>query len=61
MNEVPMTADVIFYGTVDNSGNFFFHKITYLGMDITAIAARHGFTDATPWEKAARALYRSAQ
>lgn len=57
----PMTAAVTFYGTVDGDGNFSFSKITYLGLDITDLAARHGYTDASPWENVARKLYLSGR
>ena len=56
-----MAADVTFYGTVNRAGEFSFSKITYLGVDITALAARHGYTDASPWENVARKLYLSAR
>jgi len=61
LNGRPMTADVTFYGTVDSTGDFSFSKITYLGVDITELAARHGYTNPGPWENVAQQLYRAAQ
>ncbi len=50
------TYSVTFHGTVED-GAFTFTKVTYYGMDITALAAQAGYDDASPWEEAAAELY----
>ena len=52
-----MTDTVTFYGTVDGAGSFSFTKVTYHGMDITSMAAKAGYDDASQWEAEAAALY----
>ena len=47
---------VIFHGTVEN-GQFSFTKVTYYGLDITALAAQAGYDDAGEWETEAGELY----
>jgi len=60
INGNPMSADLTFHGQVQGEG-FVFDKVTYLGIDLTAIAAANGITDASAWEQAAWQLYLAAQ
>lgn len=57
VNGISMSGEVTFHGTVDADASFLFTKVTYLGMDVTSIAAQNGYGDATPWQNAASALY----
>ena len=56
LNGKSMTASVTFHGTVAG-GVFTFDKITYGALDLTALAAAAGYTDASPWEAAAAIIY----
>lgn len=60
INGSPMAADLTFHGAVEGDG-FLFDKVTYKGIDLTAIAAANGITDASPWQEAARQLYLAQQ
>ena len=60
INGNPMSANLTFHGQVQGEG-FVFDKVTYLGIDLTAIAAANGITDASAWEQAAWQLYLAAQ
>ena len=56
VNGMAMTGKVTFSGTVDAQG-FHFTKVSYLGMDITSMAAQAGYTDAIVWELEALEIY----
>lgn len=56
INGKAMSADLVFHGTVEN-GEFSFDKVMYGGLDLTALAAAAGYTDASPWEAAAAIIY----
>ena len=56
VNGKSMSADLTFHGTVE-AGTFAFDKVTYGRLDLTAIAAAAGYTDASPWEAVAEILY----
>ncbi|MCD8117412.1 MAG: hypothetical protein LUE21_09925 [Oscillospiraceae bacterium] len=56
INGQAMTGSVTFHGTVED-GTFTFTRITYMGMDITSMAAAAGYSDASYWEAAAASLY----
>lgn len=60
INGSPMSARLTFHGEISGQG-FVFDKVTYMGIDLTAIAAANGITDASPWQDAAWQLYRSRQ
>lgn len=52
----PLDGPVTFHGTVDN-GVISFEKVTYYGLDITALAAQAGYDDGSYWENEAIAIY----
>lgn len=56
LNGKAMTAMLVFHGVYENGG-FSFDKVTYGALDLTTLAAAAGYTDASPWEAAAAALY----
>ena len=56
INGSPMSAKLTFHGEVSGQG-FVFDKVTYMGIDLTAIAAANGLTDASPWQTAAWQMY----
>ena len=56
INGKAMSADLTFHGTVEN-GVFSFDKVTYGAIDLTAIAAAAGYSDAAPWEASAAIIY----
>lgn len=56
INGDAMTSEVTFHGTVEN-GEISFTKITYFGLDITALAAMAGYDDSTYWETVAEIIY----
>ncbi len=56
VNGEPMSGAVTFHGSVEN-GDIVFTKITYFGLDITALAAAAGYDDPSYWEAAAQSLY----
>lgn len=56
LNGKAMTAVLVFHGAYENGG-FSFDKVTYGALDLTTLAAAAGYTDASPWEAAAAALY----
>lgn len=56
VNGKSMSANLTFHGTVDK-GVFSLDKVTYGALDLTAIAAAAGYTDAAPWEAVAEVLY----
>lgn len=56
INGKAMTAVLVFHGVYENGG-FSFDKVTYGALDLTALAAAAGYSDATPWETAAGILY----
>lgn len=56
VNGKAMSGRLTFHGTVDN-GEFSFTKVTFFGLDLTAIAASAGYTDASYWETAAGIIY----
>ncbi len=51
-----MADTVTFHGTVEE-GAFSFDRVTYYGMDITAMAREAGYEDASQWEAEAAELY----
>ena len=59
VNGVAMSGTLTFHGTVDQNADFSFTKVTYMGLDLTKIAADSGYDDASPWQNAARELYLS--
>lgn len=56
VNGAPMTGRITFHGTVEG-GRFSFTKVTYLGLDVTGVAAASGYEDASYWERAAAIIY----
>ena len=56
INGKAMTASLVFHGVYENGG-FTFDKVTYGALDLTALAAAAGYTDASPWETAAAIIY----
>ena len=56
VNGQRMKGRVTFHGTVED-GVFTFTKITYFGLDLTAIAKAAGYGDASYWETAAAIIY----
>ena len=56
INGKAMTASLVFHGVYENGG-FSFDKVTYGALDLTALAAAAGYTDASPWESAAAIIY----
>lgn len=56
INGEAMTGTVTFHGTVED-GKISFTKITYFGLDITALAAAAGYSDPAYWEAAAQSIY----
>lgn len=56
VNGQRMKGRVTFHGTVED-GEFSFTKITYFGLDLTAIAKAAGYGDADYWEAAAAIIY----
>lgn len=56
INGKAMTASLVFHGVYEN-GAFSFDKVTYGALDLTALAAAAGYTDAAPWETAAGIIY----
>lgn len=56
INGKAMTASLVFHGVYENGG-FSFDKVTYGALDLTALAAAAGYTDASPWETAAAIIY----
>lgn len=56
INGKAMTAALVFHGVYEN-GAFSFDKVTYGALDLTALAAAAGYTDAAPWETAAGIIY----
>ena len=56
INGKAMTAALVFHGVYEN-GAFSFDKVTYGALDLTALAAAAGYTDAAPWEAAAGIIY----
>ncbi len=56
INGKAMSAALVFHGTVEK-GVFSFDKVMYGALDITALAAAAGYTDASPWETAAAIIY----
>lgn len=58
INGKAMTAALVFHGVYENGG-FSFEKVTYGALDLTALAAAAGYTDASPWETAAAVIYGS--
>lgn len=56
INGKAMSADLTFHGTVEN-GVFSFDKVTYGAIDLTAIAAAAGYSNAAPWEASAAIIY----
>ena len=56
VNGQRMKGRVTFHGTVED-GVFTFTKITYFGLDLTAIAKAAGYGDADYWETAAAIIY----
>lgn len=56
INGKAMSADLTFHGTVEK-GEFSFDKVTYGAIDLTAIAAAAGYSDAAPWETTAELIY----
>ena len=59
VNGVAMSGTLTFHGTVDQNADFSFTKVTYMGLDLTKIAADSGYDDASPWQNAAKELYLS--
>lgn len=56
INGKAMSARLTFHGVVEN-GQFSFDKVTYGAIDLTAIAAAAGYTDAAAWETTAALIY----
>lgn len=56
VNGKAMSADLTFHGVWENGG-FSFDKVTYGAIDLTAIAAAAGYTDASAWETTAALIY----
>ena len=56
INGEELEGNVIFHGTVED-GKIAFTKVTYYGLDITALAAQAGYEDDTLWETEATAIY----
>ena len=56
VNGQAMSGRLTFHGTVED-GKFTFTKVTFFGLDLTKIAEEAGYTDASPWEEEAGALY----
>lgn len=56
INGKAMSASLTFHGVFE-AGEFSFDKVTYGALDLTAIAAAAGYTDAAPWEAAAAIVY----
>lgn len=56
VNGKAMRGRVTFHGTVEE-GSFSFTKVTYFGLDLTAIAKSAGYEDASYWETAAAIIY----
>lgn len=56
INGKAMSAVLVFHGVRENGG-FSFDKVTYGALDLTALAAAAGYSDASPWETAAGVLY----
>jgi hypothetical protein len=59
VNGKAMSGRITFHGTVED-GQFSFTKVTYLGLDVTAVAKNSGYDDATYWEQAAAIIYSGA-
>ena len=59
VNGSAMSGRLTFHGTLED-GAFSFTKVTFYGMDLTAIAASAGYTDGSLWEEEAAALYAAA-
>ena len=59
VNGSHMSGRLTFHGTVED-GLFSFTKVTFYGMDLTAIAASAGYTDGALWEGEAADLYAAA-
>jgi hypothetical protein len=59
VNGSAMSGRITFHGTVEN-GEFSFTKVTYLGLDVTAVARNSGYDDASYWEQAAAIIYSGA-
>lgn len=59
VNGKAMSARLTFHGTLEEDG-FSFTKVTFYGLDLTAIAASVGYTDAAYWETAAGIIYEDA-
>ncbi len=59
INGRDMSGRLTFHGTFEDSA-FSFDRVTFLGLDLTDIAASLGFTDASYWEEEAGALYAEA-
>ncbi len=51
-----MSGPIVFHGTVED-GRISFVKVTYYGLDITALAAAAGYDDPSAWEAAAESIY----
>lgn len=56
VNGEEASGPVVFHGTAEN-GRITFVKITYYGLDITALAAAAGYSDLTAWEAAAESIW----
>jgi hypothetical protein len=56
VNGKAMSGKITFHGTVTD-GVFSFTKVTYMGLDVTAVAKNSGYDDASYWEQAAAILY----
>lgn len=56
INGKAMSAVLVFHGVYEN-GAFSFDKVTYGALDLTALAAAAGYTDAALWETAAGIIY----
>lgn len=56
INGKAMSAMLTFHGVVEE-GAFSFDKVTYGTIDLTAIAAAAGYTDAAAWETTAALIY----
>lgn len=57
INGKAMSAALVFHGVVGEDGVFSFDKVMYGALDLTALAAAAGYTDASPWEAAAAIIY----
>lgn len=57
INGKAMSAALVFHGVVGEDGTFSFDKVMYGALDLTALAAAAGYTDASPWEAAAAIIY----